>query len=398
MALKAYGRLLVDARPLRDLSMLHAIVKVGTYFIVGLLLSLLWTGAAYAQTATPTLLPPATPTPTTVPTASPTPGPTPTPGAGGSTVFWWCTLRPGQAPVCTWSDYGDSDWAVTYAGPGTGTTYAPGPLEADWVYVRMLPPDDTKSIVAECSHTHNIQVWKRNAGATVGNTYSYFTSIAGVTVSSDDGDQQFWTNVSTPASGFSVGTILETQTYTWTLNGGIASWPAAGTFPAGYANQGSYVGFGVRATAGTSGSLNEVDSGSRAACEITKVIRLDGSDYVPTIPVVGGDATPTPVLEGGSPWPTPVSWIPGNPSLIMTGTLGVSPGGTTCHQMLPTFHADGVTVFGYTVGAMDVPEFELCLEEHSMALNFMGWDYGVLVVAIAALGMGGAFYGLMRMG
>lgn len=377
--------------------MVHAIVKCGTYFIVGLLLALLWSEVASAQTSTPT------PTATPAPTATPVPTAvyygqysSSYPGGYNPDALYGCRASGLNYDSYTTPNYTDGTFVcfqldtqtvngqLLSEGIGTGGYLA---VNAENVGVKrsdailyIMPPLATMTMTGGCDYFIEFE----GTGISASHANPSGTRFTHTTP---------WNNASASTS------------FLWTTvrNGSYMSnnswWAEVPVLHAFNESLPSSTGINASGEWRLSVFTNLANRGASQSltCYVTGLYFADGSDVIELDP-----PTPTPLptssLPGGGAWATPVPWAPGDPTLIMTGTLDIQPIGTTCHEMLPSFSADGVTVFGYTVGAFAVPEFEVCLEEYSMGLNFLGWDFGVLVVAIAALGMGGAFYGLMRMG
>lgn len=105
-----------------------------------------------------------------------------------------------------------------------------------------------------------------------------------------------------------------------------------------------------------------------------------------------GDLVPGPTPTPGPGWDTD-PWIPATPlpiSFVITETT------TECTEFLPSFE-QSAGVYSYTVG-VDVNPYEICFEQYAVDLQFMGWNFATLGLAVAFIMAFSVLYKIFKSG
>lgn len=383
--------------------------------LVVVVLCVLLPGRVYAQTPTPTLTPTRTPSIppliTGTPTATPTPASTPTPIGPLSTVLWGCLVsNAGGGPVCTWGDYfeimGFNFLHKTEASIPSIVDW-PGPEQLDRWYMLLLPPADTREIHATCTYEMSGQAYRAQSGAGSPSMESRVSFQIADGLEWGVGASGLSPDLSVIAGGGTVGLVMSdskllTYQVVWKLEGSVASWPAVDNFPSS-ATVADYAGFSARHRVAANVLIGNIaQAHTRVACQIDKIVRLDYSEYVPSSPTVGDFGTPTPpvtcYIGCGTPvaaWPTPVSWLPATPDPI---EFGVTPGDTECFEPLPGGFASGSTTIMSNTLEVNIPAYEFCAEQYEFSLEFLGWNFGMLMAGGVTLGVFTILYGIFKKG
>lgn len=370
--------------------------------VAAVLIGAFWgLGRAFAQTPT------FTPWPTVEPTYTPagTPSPTPTPPSFGSTVVWGCWLaNENAAPVCTWGDYFDIRITLHKAygdgqpspmsAPGDGvggTSTTPGKYA-------LLPPVNTKRIEATCSE----YVYGANADFGTGSSsgrasrslFSYSPYIE--MVRTDGFSNPRVEDCSATSSGdvtCVTSQAISTYTVTWTLSDSYASWPLADSFPT-WSTRSSYVGFGgyvwVAATGAACPNIacnNYGRASVRIACQIDRVVRLDGSMYTPTNPSVGDVPTPVPTVTVPFTW-TDFVWVDYPDYEIappQNSDFEFAPGDTTCPATIPAFGFEWVDMPFVGTVSFGWDEQEFCFQDYSIESELLNVDVDNMIGTFISL-------------
>lgn len=306
------------------------------------------------------------------------------PDPGWSDVVWWWVLDRQGVPVGTWSDTVDVTRRASCLGSGC-SEYDPGPEAGDWTYIVAIPPAQTRAMTVTCGWT----AIAARSSTYAGSQYVLGENSGGtVNYLHLDGDLL-------PGTKTSPSVEAGLKTFRWSL-GDYAAFPGVDTVPEYSLANGStlqkYAQLRIRVSA--SSVIANAQGGAllRVFCSVDEVERFDGSVYVPRSP---GATIGIPIHSdpfGITPIGVPTPWF----ATPEAPNVGITPIMTGCYTLLPSFSTDAVTKYGVPIPDISWDEVEICTVQHSFDFEWLGIDFGIVMVTMTLIGGFGIIYSRLR--